>query len=287
MEQRPRKSWWRRRGGWLTFGAGLVVACLSGAARGGEGATRDWTLKGPIDKPSAAETAAPRQLDAGINGEIGEICAVVGEVRVVRQSLEGQTRLERLQPGDKVMVGDQFDVGRASAVEMEFGLNARLRLGSESVLRVVGSQNGTADADGYHLRRDVRLAKGTARVRVKRNVLTPELVFLAAGDVALTLARTDTLVQQNAGGGGSILVLGGAADVQLAAGRSAGAGESVRIYRAQKLIVPGDLSNGLPRPQTMTAEEIANATGEFSFSIDQERQQLPPPPSGNREMDGP
>ncbi len=286
MLQQPKTSWWGRRNGWLPFGVGLMLAGLGGVAGGGDRATRDWTLKGPIDKPPAVETTAPRRFDTGVSGEVGEICAVVGEVRVVRQSLEGQTRLERLQPGDKVMVGDQFDVGRASAVEMEFGLNARLRLGSESVLRVVGSKNGTADADGYHLRRDVRLAKGTARVRVKRNVLTPELVFLAAGDVALTLARTDTLVRQNPGGGGSILVLGGAADVQLAAG-GAGSGESVRIYRAQKLIVPGDLSNGLPRPQTMTAEEIANATGEFSFSIDQERQQLPPPPSGNREMDGP
>jgi len=248
---------------------------------------RDWTRRGPILEPPAASSTAPRR--AGLQLEVGEIAAIVGTVRVRRREGEREMVLENLPVGERVFTGDQFEIGRVSAAEIALGGNARLRLGAETILRLLDRWE-YAEGETRTVQRNLELERGSARVRVKRNEISPSPLLLIAGNAVLMIDRSDAILERS-GTGAQIVVLRGETDVVL---QTTGLEKerkitgSVRLGRRQKLVLAEPASiDRLPRPGEISETEEKAAIGKLTFSIDQERETLPPAPRPDPEMQGP
>lgn len=232
---------------------------------------------------------APRKA-AGTEAErveVGLIKAVVGSVKLRRQGASGKEELTEVGQGDKVCAGDQLEVDTASAVEMSFGMNAVLRVGESSVLRVVDKVE-IADGDVVSTRRDMELKSGMARVRVSENVRTPSPVLLVSGNVVMTLQKSDAVLRKDEVES-TVMVLKGEADVNVKGGGNNvwGDEKSILIRKDYKITIPGKLEATLPKREKMEDDEVEQAKKLLTFSVDKAREELPPAPGKDGELDGP
>lgn len=274
--------------------AWLMLFCLGTTARSGEEVAspeedgRKWTLPGPIPKP-------PEQAGASRLGQsmevVGEFVAIDERSTVYRSDSDGRMVPRRLQVGDKLRVGDEIRVGPEAETEVTLGLNARLRIGENSVVRVLDKREyPTGRDEGKVTKRDMELAHGSARVRVRRNELQPSPVLMISGDVELSLDRSDTMIErQSADKRSTVVVLNGKAEVRLKTRDEVGLGQtsSRTVTGGQKLQVPDGVLKSIPSPMELTTEDMKQAHGDMAFTVERQQRQRPPPPAYNEELDGP
>ena len=266
----------------------LLASIFAARAPAGE-EYRDWTRDAPI--PGRGRSGADGLPRGGTerHEQVGEVSTLEGPVALVR-FVGGERAVEtRPQIGDKVYVGDLFSVGGEGVLEVTLGHNARLRIGADSRVRVAGmTTTGDADDDVVTTKRDVEIQKGSARVRVKKNVRTPAPVFVITGNAALLLQRSDAVVRTEKKRS-TVMVLQGKADVMLKTYDAAGweVGRTIPLEEKQKLTVDEGVGEEDLAPQAMDPVEIERARGALSFSVDEFRRRLPPPPPHSRELDGP
>lgn len=269
-----------------------VALCLHTRLSAGEGSTsedgRKWILPGPIPAPPKM---APANRAGRTMEEIGEFVAVDSETRVFRANTEGEVEPIQLQVGDKLLVGDEVRVGIDSVAEVTLGLNARLRIGAGSVVRVLGKKKyPKTDNNVEIVKRDVELAHGSARVRVRKNELSPSPVLMISGDVQLMLNRADTKVErQSQSKKSTVMVFGGQAEVKLKTRGETGLEETrtSTLGEGQKMLVPDGTLKTVPQPVPMDKQELRNARGDMAFTVEQRLRRRPPPPSHDNELDGP
>jgi hypothetical protein len=248
-----------------------------GVAYAGDGAsTPDWTRPAPIP----GETA-PRAETFRVPGrvEVGEIAAIDGPVRLERGGAEAGP----LQVGDAVLVGDLVEVGPGGALELTFGLNARLRLGESSRLRVQTLARSDEDAEVVRTERDMRLDRGTARVRVRLNTRTPSPVYLVTGEATFHFERCDAVVDLREEAS-SLTVLNGEARVDRAVDGAAGA-RALHVEESQQVSLSKEGEDGA-EIASMTPEELERIRGSVAFSVEEARAALPLRPVGRGESEG-
>ncbi len=244
----------------------------------------EWTRveSTPISRPDNGKSRSGMRIQVGI------VTRSTEGVVLRRTSADGREKvIRKLEAGNRIFVGDQFEVGKASAVEMTFGHNARLRVGENSIMRIVNKVVETRGAV-VNTQRDLELKKGSARVRVKKSVRKPSPIIVIAGSMVLTVERSDTVVKRTEDKS-EVMVLNGTADLILKdeGSRSWSGGSMIRVRRAEKILVPDKIGNKLPAKEKMKQAEIKMARGRLSFSIEDERRQLPPAPAHDKELDKP
>lgn len=259
-------------------------------ADAGEAATtaesgRDWTLKGPIP-PARVPSERTDRNRARV--EVGRVESLIGEVKVLRSSGQEEQEAILLKAGEKIFVGDQFEVGKASAVELVMGVNARLRLGSDSVMRILQKVERNGSNDEVTTQRDMELTRGSARVRVRKNLKTPSPILVVSGSLALTVDRSDAVVNRKSDLSSVVVLRGEAAVIMKKRGnRGWDSDRPVPVRRREVLDVPDRIGEDRPRPRRMSEDEFLKARKKIEFTIDREREALPPAPKPDPEMDGP
>ncbi len=276
----------------LTACATLLLFLAAVRLAGGEAADDrkpkekavEWTRveSTPLRPPARQETGG-----AGSRVLVGTIVKSTEGVVLRRAGGKDEQVIEAPATGDEVYVGDQFEVGKASAVEMTFGENARIRIGENSIMRVVNKVVENAGAV-VRTQRDMELQKGSARVRVKENVRTPSPVLIIAGSMVLTVGRTDAVLERREQES-TIMVLRGGAEVVLRDAKSKlwSSGHMMLLNKREKLVVPAEIGQTLPRKEPMGDEEMVDARQRLAFTIEEAREQLPPAPTRDNELDGP
>lgn len=247
-----------------------------------------WTRPGPIP---ITEKTTDLRLHVRQLVEVGEIVEIQGRVKVLRPGPDGEDEEAFLRVGDDIYVNDRIEVETGAAAEAIFGINARLRLGPESQMRILRkTEFGKATDRMKMTRRDVELQGGDAHVRVRHNELTPTPVVLLAGDAQVVLDRTQAVVRREAKKHTStFMVLSGKADVLVEQISPGGRKTPVMttVEASHKLALPDGSSEEMPEPEPMTDEDRELIYGPLNFSVDLETQQRPPPPEVNRDLDLP
>jgi len=260
-----------------------TAACQVGgqeAKKTSAGPDKDWTRQGPILEPPA-EAIYRRGVRDQI--EVGEIAAIVGEVSLMRALGYKLEKFPQPMVGERIFVEDQLGVGKASAVEIVLGMNGRLRLGSDSILKILDLWE-MSDGAVIAQQRNFQIEKGQARLRLRRNEQRPTPALVVAGKAVLLLGGGDAVVQREAEGG-RIMVLNGEAEVVWLQEGSASRSSRVRLGRRQ-LLVLSEARAEQPAPAEMSEAEVMKAEESLRFSIDEERSRLPPAPKLDLEMEG-
>lgn len=296
---RPRDTGVQRRSAYVPLGLmslPFLTFCLAlpGESWGGEKdprqpekPRRDWTRKGPIRESSLPAYEPQRATRSHI--KVGEVTAIVGEVKVTRENPDGKARVISVQKGDHIYVGDQIGVGATAAAELEMtlGLNARVRIGSNSIMKVKGIISRPRRKKVVATRRELELTQGSARVRVKKNTLTPSTVLLISGNVTIIFDRSDAVVKR-ANSESTLMVLKGEAELVLNdPDNRRGGVRTIRVGKKEKITVPDNVRGELPRPEKMDPDEVEKTKRGFSFSIERERKKIPPRHKQDAELSGP
>ncbi len=266
----------------VVSGANSAVPQVTGqeAEKASAGADKDWTRQGPILEPPAEIV---HRKGAGGQIEFGEIAALVGEVAIMRPLGHKIEKLQQPVVGEKIFVEDQLEVGKASAAEIVMGMNGRLRLGGETILKIL-DQWEMSDSAVIATQRNLQIERGMARVRLRRNEHRPVPALVVAGKAVLLLGRGDAVIQRDAAGG-RIMVLNGEAEVVWRPEGGDGRADRVRLRKRQQLVL-SDMRAELPAAMEMSEAELAKAEESLRFSIDEERVRLPPAPKLDLEMEG-
>ncbi|MBN2710946.1 MAG: FecR domain-containing protein [Planctomycetes bacterium] len=260
------------------------------AGEEGEGTVR-WTRPGPI--PSAPGTKGTAR-GARLQVEVGEVVAITDVVNVLRENGDGVYEEKKLQVGDKVFVNDRINVGVSSSIEITLGINARLRVGPGSSMRIVDRTDiPTSDNKGVMTKRDVELTSGSARVRVRKNEISASPILLISGDVQIMLQRSDAVIERSREESeNTVMILRGKADVKMKTKGQGGWEESeIKSVEAekkpQKIVIPDGSLKSLPEATEVSDKEFDAVRNKLAFTIDEKLKRRPPPREKDDELDGP
>ena len=130
---------------------------------------------------------------------IGEITDYSGGAEVVHSSANIN---DGMQTGGKIYPNDIIKT-RTGSVEIVFGINSRIRLGSNTELRVDSlDQKSTLKSNLLHSTSNYKLIlkRGVVRVRVRENFITSTLITIIAGDIKVIAPRSDLIVSRGSQG---------------------------------------------------------------------------------------
>ena len=215
----------------------------------------------------AAETAVDRS-------NIGEITAFSGNAEVVHNSASIN---EGMQVGGKIYPMDTIKTGSGS-VEMIFGINSRVVLGSDTSV-IVKSLDQKSHIKSHQLystsHYNLILKKGVVRVRVRENFITSTIITLIAGDVKITAPRSDLVVSRdnysNRPSYVGIIIAWGRANVNKKNVNDAEwnpINDKVVVGGFNSLIEEKDIADKSIKWEKIGIEEAHNAVRELPFSID-------------------
>ncbi len=215
----------------------------------------------------AAETAVDRS-------NIGEITAFSGRGEVVHSSASIN---EGMQVGGKIYPMDTIKTGSGS-VEMVFGINSRVVLGSDTSV-VVESVNQKSEIKSHQLystsQYTLVLKKGVVRVRVRENFITSTIISIIAGDVKITAPRSDLVVSRdnysNRPSYVGIIIAWGRANVNKKNVNDLEwnpANDKVAVEGFNSLIEERDIADKGIKWEKIGIDEAHNAVRELPFSID-------------------
>ena len=260
---------------WLLLTAGVCQA-----------EDRDWRQKAPIENTETPTGVTEKEVKVR---ELARVKEVSGLVNVRRNEAGGREMVRRVQPGDAAYVGDQFEVGMNSSLELIFGMNSRLKIGADSILRMVQKSVEKKSEAVTVSQSDLELKKGSARVRVRKNTRTPSPMLIVAGTARLTLNQTDAALFREEAASSRVVVLSGKADVVYSQTDPQGklTENVVEVKERRALEVPDKADGKASVPEILEEEELRRIAAQLVFSIDREREALPPAPPRNRELDGP
>ncbi len=141
-------------------------------------------------------TCAGRAAESAIDrSNIGEITAFSGNSEIVHAS---SSINEGMQIGGKIYPNDIIRTGSGS-VELVFGINSRIRLGSDTEIQVYSPvMNSYVESNQMFSTSDYKilLKNGIIRVRVRENFITSTLVTVIAGDIQVVAPRSDLTVSR-------------------------------------------------------------------------------------------
>lgn len=286
----------------LIFSLALSTLMRAGAAKAAE--DEGWDRSGPIIEAASTNPTDPH---APLRVQVGEVENLVGHA-TIRQNNSEKPRI--LKKGDKIYVGDQIAVEYASAVEvapakkktppkndrkikpnveLTLGLNVRLRIGSDSILRIKSVRQYPVVNGVRKTKRSVELEKGTARVRVRENTRSPSPVeLIVSGTVTLLLNGSDAVATRD-DSQATLRVLRGRALLQMKRGEpnDLRTVEKVQVASQEKVIILQKEIRKLPKPEKMSAAEFAKAKKKIIFSVDNVGLKRPPALPRDQELDQP
>ena len=138
---------------------------------------------------SAVESAVDRS-------NIGEITAFSGSVKIVHSS---SSINEGMQVGGKIYPMDTIKT-EAGNVEAVFGINSRIKIGSNTELVVESvAQHSTIKSGQMQSTSEYKLIlkNGVVRIRVRENFITSTVLSIIAGEVKASAPRSDLIVSRD------------------------------------------------------------------------------------------
>ena len=219
--------------------------------------------------------------DEGVieRASIGQIVDFSGNAEIMHSSA---SYTDGMQIGGKIYPDDILRTGNGS-IEITFGINSRVRLGSNTELKVVSLVQKSENKSGLLYQQSnyyLFLKTGIIRVRVRENYITSTIINITAGDIRVIAPRSDLVFSRSRKIGSSISYVG----LLVAWGRIVANKKNVndtewnpnnsKEVRAgfTALIPENDVEDNVISWEKIDITEAAEAIRELPFSVDTNNQ---------------
>lgn len=150
-----------------------------------------WRPSGGGMLPDESMPTARRVPERMGRVEVAEVFMTVGDyeqIAILRAGVDGQEHTLPVRAGDRILAGDRIQVGAGVRLEFFMGLNARV-LVKEDTSFVVLMQEVNVLKDMTVTRQHLHLEHGSLRVRVRKNIKTPEPISVHVGDAIVDIGN--------------------------------------------------------------------------------------------------
>ncbi len=238
-------------------------------------------------------TVGARSYVQGSKLVMGTVTLVSGgQAWVVFKNSNKKERM-KVRVGDKIFMGSNIVTDSNATVELLLGFNARIRLGSSSILKMKNIRNEEQDKMSLTFRKII-LEKGQLRARVKQNTITPSPVIIisVSSEMAVgmpelaTMGGVDVFVQKGKTPNSSIMqVLNGSVKMKTKISLIRAASEIVVSKGQERELQP--TAGSVVLQKKISEDDIFQIKKRFAFSTESWVKIKNPPTGYNRELDGP